>query len=157
MKGIVLAIDLYDYKSELKVKDLVKIDDIYYSIIKIDKRYNKSEGEEDNEYCYFVKSKQNDELMNFKRNEISKCNIGIFDSLEYFKSGKKIQLGQISLEDLNNIKSKALLEWDLPYSDINNVLFDDILELEFNGYIIQKEFTTHYDDTITLVKYFKLS
>jgi antitoxin ParD1/3/4 len=32
MKGIVLAIDLYDYKSELKVKDLVKIDDIYYSM-----------------------------------------------------------------------------------------------------------------------------
>lgn len=156
MKGIILGVNLFDYKSEIKNNDLVCIDDEFYNIVKIDPRWNKSEGEPDNKNCYFVKSKINDNLMNYERSEISKASIAIFDSVAWFSDGKKIRLGNITKDDLRNMKFKACLEWDIATNDVDNVLDADLIELEFNGDVIEKEIY-NYENPSTLIKYFKLS
>lgn len=158
MEGIILGYNLYDYKSELNVGDLVCIDDEYYNLEKIDPRFLKKEGEPDNENMYIVFSKTNGEPMNFSRHEISKSNIGIFNADVWFKDNKKIMIGNISPTDLRNIKAKASIEWDIPYDKIDSIPTSDIIELTFHGEIIEKEITSLYPDELpTKVKYFKLS
>lgn len=156
MKGIILGVDLCDHKSQLKIKDLVSIDGEFYNIVKIDPRWNRNEGEKDNENCYFVKSKINSELMNFERSEISKANIAIFDSKMWFEEGKKIRLGNIAQTDMRNMKFKACIEWDIPTEQVDFITDELLLELEFNGEVIDKEIY-NYENPPTLVKYFKLS
>jgi len=156
MKGIILGVDLCDYKSELKVRDLVVIDNIFYTIELIDKRYKKNKDEQDNENCYFVKSLINGSLMNFNREEISKATISIFDSNLYFNTGTRIKLGNISNIDLRNIKYKAILDWDLPNSDVDKMNDLELIDLEFEGYIIEKEVKDHFGVS-SVIKYFKLN
>lgn len=156
MRGIILGVDLCDHKCQLNVKDLVNIDGDFYNIVKIDPRWNCNDGDKDNKNCYFVKSKVNDELMNFERSEISKASIAIFDSAVWFSTGKKIRLGNISQDDLRNMKFKACLEWDIAANDVDSVLDADLIDLEFNGEVVEKEIY-NYENPPTLVKYFKLS
>lgn len=156
MRGIILGVDLCDHKCQLNVNDLVNIDGDFYNIVKIDHRWNCKEGDKDNKNCYFVKSKVNDELMNFERSEISKATIAIFDSKSWFENGKKIRLGNISQDDLRNMKFKACLEWDIAANDVDSVLDADLIDLEFNGEVVEKEIY-NYENPPTLIKYFKLS
>lgn len=156
MRGIILGVNLHDYRNELQEGELVFIDNIYYKLEKIDKRWNKLDHEEDNHICYFVRSKINDELMNFERKEISKASISIFDSERYFLDGKRIKLGNISNENLRNIKAKALLDWDMPLSQLDNVHDVDLLELEFDGYVTEMD-VEDQEGVLSIVKYFKLN
>lgn len=159
MKGIILGITLHDHKSQLKVNDLVCIDGSFFNLNKIDNRFMKKEGESDNEYMYFVTEPVSGEPMNFKRDELSKANIGIFDSVQYFATGKKIMIGNIMSEDLRNMKARVAIEWDIPSEKIDSLTHADILELEFEGDVITKEVTQQYPDDLTpptIVKYFKL-
>lgn len=155
MKGIILGVDLKDYKSLLKESDLIFVDDEFYNLEKIDQRWNCKEGDPDNVNCYFVKSKINGELMNFERNEISKANISIFDSNRWFNDNIKIRLGSISQEDVRNMKFKSVIEWDIPTEKVDTLTDFDLLNLEFEGEVIEKEIY-NYENPPTLVKYFKL-
>jgi hypothetical protein len=158
MKGVILGIPLHDYKSELNANDLVYIkdNDMYFNLEKIDARYGKREGEPDNEYKYFVKEPVSGELMNFKRDELSKANIAVFNYQEYYENNRKIMIGNIFPEDLRNIKAKHALEWDLPFENIDKIKNSDILELAFEGEQVTKEYMAYPDYPATVVKYFKL-
>jgi len=159
MQGIILGYSLHDYKSILKENELVCIDNEFYCLEKIDPLFMKNKGEEINPFMYLVRSKVNNEIMNFERSEISKANIAIFDSNAYFNSNKKIKLGDISPEDIKNIKYKYIFEWDLDSStNINDIHINDLIELTFEGEIIEKEYISIYEDASpTVVKYFKLN
>lgn len=153
--GIILGIDLCDYKSELKQNDLVCIDGEFFNLEKIDPRWNKEPGEPDTLNKYFVRSKVNGELMNFERNEISKSNIAIFDSKIWFDEGKKIRLGNVTPSDLRAMRAKVMYEWDLPINTIDTINDEQLLEHIFNGTIVEKEIT-NYENPSTKIQYFKL-
>lgn len=153
--GIILGIDLCDYKSELKQKDLVCIDGDFFNLEKIDPRWNREQGESDNPNKYFVRSKVNGELMNFERSEISKSNIAIFDSKIWFEEGKKVRLGNVTPSDLRAMRAKVMYEWDLPIDSIDSINDEQLLEHQFSGNIIEKEIT-NYENPSTKVQYFKL-
>lgn len=162
MRGIILGLNLYDFTSELKVGDIVTIDgtDDFYTLLKIDPRYGKNKGEEDNPYKYFVKSKFCDELMNFERSEISKANIAFFDYYEWFNNGKKKLLGIVSALDHNHIKGKVALNYDYGFSQFNLISIDDFIGLDFYGSIKEKELylsTSPDSNVINVIKYFNIS
>jgi hypothetical protein len=160
MKGVILGITTHDYKSQLKQNDLVSIDGHFYNLELIDPRFMKRDDDIDNPYMYFIKEPISGELMNFKRSEISKANIAVFDFDKYYDKNIKIMIGNLNPEDLRNIKAKHALDWDVPTQKIDEITLADILELSFNGEIISKEISSPYPDDI-LVKsstllYFKL-
>ena len=160
MKGVILGFTLHDYKSPLNVNDLVCIDGNFYNLDKIDPRFMKEEGQADNPNMYFITEPVSGEYMNFQRNEISKANIGIFDYNEYYNNNRKVMLGNLSSEDLRNMKAKAAIEWEVPTDKIDTLNHADILEQCFEGEVITKEFHSQYpeDNTPpTIVKYFKLT
>jgi hypothetical protein len=162
MKVIILPINLYDYKSELKVKDLVCIDDVYYNIEKIDTKYNVKPGEPDNIYKYFIRSKINNELMNFARNELSKCNIAYFDYNTYVQSGIKKYVAQVPfndpnfISDINHIKGKFAYEWDMGKSEFDFIHTQDFINLDFEGDYIEKEIQHHPDQPSIKINQFKI-
>lgn len=146
-EAVILCYNLHDYKSELKLNDLVVHDDEFYNIVKIDDKYNVNENET-NEYKYFVESKVNGELMNFKRSELSKAALGYFDSIEYFENNKKKFICHVPLEnpafkdDINYIKAKFANEWDMGASEFKNIQTCHLHELTINGTI--KHHTREY-------------
>lgn len=160
--GVILPINLHDYKSELKTNDLIYLNestlygDMFFNLHKIDKRALVGDGEPDNENCYFIIDPVTNEPMNYKRSEVSKCNIGIFDACTYYESGVKILLGSILNSDMTNIKAKACLKYDIPLDAISTVTLSDLLELEFNGTIVTKEYNPDIPDLQSYIKYFKL-
>lgn len=160
--GVILPINLYDYKSELKATDLICLNestlygDVYFNLDKIDKRFLKEVNEPDNEYCYFITDPVTNEPMNYKRSEVSKCNIGIFDANIYYETGKKVLLGSILNSDMKNIKAAACLKFDVPLEHVNTITLSDLLELEFKGTIVTKEYNPDIPDLQSYIKYFKL-
>lgn len=159
MHGVILGINLHDYKTDLKLGDLVVLDDgceDYYVIEKIDPRYGKLEGDDDTPFKYFIKSRFNNELMNFSREEMSKGNIAFFDYNNYYKNNKKILLGAISLEDLNHIKGKYAMEFDIAYSEFNKIQYDDLISQEFYGDIKIKDIDIN-NNSKTVIKYFMVN
>lgn len=161
MKGVILGITMHDYKTDLKVNDLISVDGHFFNLEKIDPRFMRNEGEPNNENMYFIIEPVSGQLMNYKRDEISKASIGIFDYDKYYNENKKLMIGNLNPDDLRNIKAKHALEWDVPTDKIDSITFADILELSFEGEIVTKEYSAPYPDAInttpTIVKYFKVS
>jgi len=164
MHGVILGINLYDYKSKLCRGDLVTIDDGFddYTILrKVDKRYGKQPDEPDTPFEYFVRSKSSNVLMNYARNELSKANIGFFDYDAYYNTGKKILLGCIWNDDMNHIKGKFAVQYDVPFSEFYKIKMDDIIELDFDGKIktktIEYQLNENYKVLKMKMKYFKIN
>jgi hypothetical protein len=131
MRGILLSFQVQTDK--LSKGDLVKIkddghDDTYYVIEAVDRRYNMRADAADNPYCYFIKSKQNGELMNFALDELSKFNVAFFNYDRYDRHRDKILLGALSVQDLTYMKSKRAYELDLGYSDLSSINNSDLLQ-----------------------------
>jgi len=140
MKGVILGVNLHDYKTELKTGELVCIDNEFYKLEKIDPTFG--------DVKYFVNSKINNEPMNFERSEISKATIQIFDSLIYYGEGKQVRIGYLSPSDIRNMRAKTVIEMDLPSSEIDNIHDVDLIGHEFDGNVLIKqeqdyEFITH--------------
>lgn len=146
-EAVILCINSYDYKSELKLNDLVVHDDEFYNIVKIDDKYKVNENET-NEYKYFVESKVNGELMNFKRSELSKATLGYFDSTEYFENNRKLLICTVPLQnpafkdDINYIKAKFANDWEMGASEFKDIQTSHLHELTINGTI--KQHTQEY-------------
>jgi len=160
MKGVILGILLHDYKSQLKVNDLVCIDDQFFNLDKIDPRLMREEGQADNPNMFCITEPISGELMNYRRDELSKASSGIFDYDKYYNNNQKVMLGNINIDDLRNMKAKVALEWEVPTDKIDTVKIVDILEQCFDGEVITKEFKSPYSDDNTpptKVKYFKLT
>lgn len=141
MEGIILGVSLRDYTSELKIGDLVCVDEEYDEfsvIVDIDPRIMKNVGESDNESKYILLSKINNNKINYSREEISKASLAFFNSELYYNHNKKIKVGDISKEDIRNIKFKAILDYNLEIADINKITIDYLIGLTFNGYIDKK-------------------
>jgi hypothetical protein len=160
-RGIILGISLHDTKSELKegdlvcIKDSVSYDNTFYTLRKIDPRFLKKEGTEDNPAMYIINDRKNNEPMNFERNELCKANYGVFDYDAYFKDSSKIKLGEVTPENMRNLKAKHLLEQDMLLSEIDNILFEDLIEMEIVGNVVEREVGFTYPGEMpTLVKYF---
>lgn len=162
MKVIILPINLYQDKNDIKENDLVCIDDVYYNIEKIDPRYNVEVGQPDNPFKYFVRSKINGNLMNFERKEITKANIAYFDYDKYNKYGIKHYIAQVPykdpdfISDINHIKGKFAYEWDMGRSEFDSIHLDDFIGLEFEGEYIQKEIQHHPDQEPIKINQFKI-
>ena len=163
MHGVILGINLYDFKSELHKGDLVTVDDGFddYTILrKIDPRFGKQPDEPDTPFQYFVRSKSSNILMNYARNEISKAHIGFFDFDAYYNTGKKVLLGAISESDINHIKGKFAVEYDIPFSEFHKIKMDDIIGLDFHGKVQTRSYdykTNENSEAVkTAVKYFKI-
>jgi hypothetical protein len=163
MHGVILGINLYDYKTELSKGDLVTIDDGFedYTILrKIDKRHGKRLDEPDTPFMYFVRSKSSNVLMNYARNELSKASIGFFDYEAYYNHNKKILLGAIWNDDMNHIKGKFAVEYDVPFSDFHKIKLDDIIGLDFEGTITTKKLDYQVNENSKVIKtelkYFKI-
>ena len=162
-RGIILGINLHDYKSILNVGDLVVVDDgmeDFCILEKIDPRYGKLEDDANTPFKYFVKSRTNNNLINYERSEISKANLAFFDYYEYFNNGKLVLLGAISAIDINYIKGKYAVDLDIPWSAFNTIKKDDFLGLDFYG--IVEDIVLDYEcspDQLTqsIVKYFKIN
>lgn len=157
MEGIILAFSLNDYKSELKVGDLVCLDEEYeeYStLINIDNRFLCRPDEEDNKAKYIFISDLGYKI-NFERSEISKAHLAFFDAKSYFNNNKKIKIGDISSEDLRNIKFKAIIDNNLEISDIDNLTSDYLIGLTFTG-TVQKKQTKTLKNVTDEYEYFKL-
>lgn len=143
MEGIILGISHNDYISELKVGDLVCIDEYiqdFYTITEINDRFLMPDDDKEklNEYKYIVKSKLNGLKMNFARNELSKSSLAVFDADKYFNENKKIRLGHILPEDLRNMKFKAILEYNLETETVDTLTEDYLIGLTFHGNIIKR-------------------
>lgn len=162
-RGVILGINLHDYKSTLNEGDLIVVDDgmeDFCILEKIDPRFGKLLNDEDNPYMYFVKSKINNRLINYERNEISKANIAFFDYHEYYNNGKMVLLGAISAVDINYIKGKYAVELDIPWSAFHLIKKTDVLGLDFYGTV--EDVILDYDcspDQLTQssIKYFKIN
>lgn len=153
MNGIVLAVNTNDYTSELKIGDLVTLDDYddFYEIVDI----NDTIYDRKTQYKYYIRSKINNNLMNFKRSELSKAYLAVFDLNSYYNYGKKIKIGNITQSDIRNMKFKYILEHDLNSNKINDVTLADLIGLEFFGEINNITINNMYQRPET-VQYFKL-
>lgn len=145
VESVILCYNTYDYKSDLKINDLVCIEDEYYNILKINPRYGKKDNESDNEYKYFVESKINGELMNFKRSEISKANLGYFYADAYFNNNIKKIICTVPInnpeykKDINYIKAKFACDWDMGKSEFESIQTCHLNELTINGTVTYHE------------------
>jgi len=167
MRGVILGINLYDYKSELIEGDLVIINDGFEDctiLEKIDRRYGKQPDEPDTPFAYFVTpkpSKPNKRLVNYARDEISKATIAFFDYDAYYNHNKKILLGSVDMTQINHIKGKHAVEYDIPFSEFDKINLEDIIELDFEGTIKTKTVDYQYKEGAEIVKtklkYFKVN
>lgn len=148
MKGVILGVNLHDYKTELKAGALVWIDNEFYKLEKIDPSFG--------DVKYFVNSKINNEPMNFERNEVSKATIQIFDSRIYYGEGKQVRIGYLSPSDIRNMRAKTVFEWDLPSSEIDNIHDVDLIGHEFDGETLIK-LEQDYEGITHPVAYFKVT
>lgn len=157
-KGIILGYEIfYQLDKPLKVGDLVQrldedeSEDNFYTIIKID---------ESKDFPYYLKSKENGELINFCREELGKSHCAFFDHEEYVNTGAKIMLGGISIEDINYIKAKKLNELELGWSYLDKIKYEDLLGLEFDGFILEKKMILDSDANFPMeevIKYFRVN
>lgn len=158
MHGVILGINLHDYKSELKIGDLVTFDDghdDFYILEKIYNRYGDEPNAEESPLKYYVRSHSSDVLINFERFEISKAHIAFFDYDKYYNENKKILLGYINNEDINHIKGKLAVDYEIAFSEFDTIKMDDILGLDFEGIIINK--TYELADSKQVMKYFSIN
>jgi hypothetical protein len=154
MKGIILPTPAH---GKITTNSIIEHDLCYYTVIKIDPRYGKKNGEPDNEYKYFVRSKINGELMNFAEHEIKLVYLSVYDYDKYFNENKRVFLGNISPNDLKELKYKIILENNL--TSIEDVYPDDMIELKYEGEIIDKAIINDFDldnTSTSTIKYFKL-
>lgn len=152
MKGIILPSKKITTK--LEIDDIVLADKCYYTIVKIDPRYGKKEGETDNEYKYFVKSKVNGELMNFTKDELTPVVLGVYDYDKYYNHNIRFFLGNLKPDDMKELKYAVVLKYNL--KGIEDVYPDDLIELSFMGEQINDELTD-YENTSFSIPYFKLN
>jgi len=163
-EAVILCYNLHDKKGEVKLNDLVCIDDDFYNIVKIDPRYKVNKGEPDNKFKYFVKSKINDELMNFSREEISKAGLAYFYAEPYFENNVKKFICAVPLNnesakrDINYIKAKFACEWDMGASELKDIPTQHLHELTINGFVKehQRDVMYHTDMTQPNFKSFKV-
>lgn len=159
MNGIILGVSLKDFRTELKKGDLVCYDeefDDFYTIIEINDKFLVKEKGTTNDAKYIVVNKVNGKLINFERNEISKSTLAIFDADRYFEDGVKIKIGNISNEDILNMKYKVLIEEDRPRSDLERIMKDDLIGLTFVGDIVKKPYRTNNHLISDFENYFKI-
>lgn len=162
-EAVILAYSLHDYKSELKINDLVMIDDEFYNIVKIDPRYGVKLDEPDNEHKYFVQSKINDNLMNFERKEISKATLGYFHAKPYFENNVKKLICQVPITnpdyktDINYIKAKFACDWDMGKSEFDHIQTSQLHELTIEGTIKEHKVDIMYHNEQPNFKSFKVN
>jgi hypothetical protein len=136
MRAVILAYKVQ--KDRVEAGDLVKRTDGYdelYTVVEVNPRYMRLPDQEDNPYKYFLRSKVNDELMNFSLEELEKYNVAFFDYDKYYKHNKKVMVGFISIGDINYIKSKRAFELDLGFSQLKDIGFDELVGMDFCGEI----------------------
>lgn len=156
--GIILGYELYHESNiPLKTGDLVqRLDEDeytnhYYTIVKIDKT---------KAFPYYLESKENGELINFSREELVKCHTAFFDRDKYLEFGSKILLGSISIEDVQYIKAKKLNQLELGWSQLDKIKYEDLIGLDFSGYIQEKNIIHDSDPNFPMVdniKYFRVN
>ena len=164
MKGIILGYEIVNIKKdELHVGDLVQRtdghDEFFYTIVKIDPRYGKLPGYPDTPMKYFLKSKDNDELINFDRMELAYCHMSFFDYHKWKTDKKKILLGQIKWCDMNYIRAKVAYKMNLGYSDLQSIPLENLIGQVFDGKVIKDEYRNETNETeiISSVLYFKIN
>ena len=163
MKVIILGIKIHSDKSELQKGDLVYVKDLdfYTNIYKVDDKFGIINAGETNEYKYFIQSPVTGALLNFSREELIKSNIAYFD-YEKYKKGIKSYVAQVPfndpkfIKDINHIKGRIALDYDLGKSQFDMINTSDFLGLVFEGDFIVKTIQHHPDRDPISINQFKL-
>lgn len=164
MKVIILAIQIHSDKTELKVNDLVYIESLgfYTNIVQINDRYGMTEPNVINPYKYFIEDPVSGVLLNFAREEVVKSNIAYFDYDKYNNYGIKSYVAQVPfndpkfINDINHIKGRIALDYDLGKSQFNSIHTSEFIGLEFEGEFIAKTIQHHPDQDPISINQFKL-
>lgn len=163
IKAIILAYPTTDsLYGTIKPGDLIQIDNDYdnsiFIIDHINPRYRKNPGDPDNEYKYFVKD-QNGNDINYSREEIRKCGLAFFDYRKWDQHRDLIFLGHLSALDLEHIKCKKLNEYEWGYKDMHKLTLKDIEGMIFDGYKEKKQIIEDSDPNMpmaSIIHYFRV-
>lgn len=153
-RGIILGYAISE-SGELRKGDLVQrldgYDNNFYTVIKVDERCVNG---------YYLRSRENEgELINFNRDELVKCHYSFFDYDAYFKRGVQVLLGAVKFEDILYIRAKKGNEMELGFSELDRILSEDILGMDFAGTVEERlilEDSDPYVPVATVLKYFKI-
>ncbi len=108
---------------------------------------------------YFLKSKDNGELINFDRSELTKCHYSFFDYDAYFQRGARVFLGAVKFEDIIYVKAKKGNELELGYSELKDMGIEEILGMDFYGNLEDKIIIESSDPNLpvaSVLTYFKI-
>lgn len=152
MIGIILGLNTEDKYTPLELGDLVSMDDgsdTFYTVSRIE------ESKFPNFTVYEIKNEFLNKYHSLYREEINKSSIAFFDKYEYFNNSQKVFIGKILIEDINHIKGKFAVQYDLGFSDFDKIKEVDVIGLEFEGETIFRELELP-EDKIKKIKYFQI-